>query len=184
MGESAGGRDKAQVEWLYRRHLEQWGRAVLDQRQALFEALQDLARRARQKQYVASGEWEFDRWFTQAHLLLVCIRNVWKVSEALEHLTGSAEIREHLDAFTHLVKPAKEFRDFLEHFDEYAAGKGRYRSALPNPEDLGSISVDSEIGFNSMEYNFGGRSVNLNEATDGAVLLAQTILDKQLVRPD
>jgi hypothetical protein len=173
------------LERLYRRKLEQSARAVADQRQAFFDALQFLAARARREGAVPNGDWEFDRWFSQAHLLLVCIRNVWRFAQALQRLRPNREELKHIHAFEHLVEPAATFRDFLEHFDDYARGEGyrQKRRHLPDPEELGSMLM-GESGFPSIEYRFGGLTVNLDEASTAAVGMAQMILGTQVIRPE
>ncbi len=135
---------------------------------------------------MASNAWEFDRWFTHAHLMLICVRNVWRFASALRDLNPSAEGVEYLSSFEHQLVGASEMRDFLEHFDDYARGTGRAqkKGRLPTPDELGSISIDENQGFESMTYNFGGLSVNLSEAHSAAMFAAQMILGKQFIRPE
>jgi hypothetical protein len=134
---------------------------------------------------VASGEWEFSRWFTQAHLLLVCIRNVWRFATALQSVKPDEHNASLIATFEHLVAPDAEFRDLLEHLDAYAQGRGHLqkRGELPRPEQLGTMAMD-DGGFPTIEYHFGGKSINVDSAATAAIMLAQMILGIQFVRPE
>jgi hypothetical protein len=154
--------DKDHLTWLYRRKLEQWRRACVDQWNALVTAFQQLGRAASERGSVASGEWEFDRWFTQAHLFVVCVRHVWRFASLLGDVLDSQEIREAVTGFEERVPHAKDIRDFLEHFDDYAKGQGLKQ--LPQPEDLGTLTIDDEDPLGTIAYSFGGLELPLREA--------------------
>lgn len=46
------------------------------------------------------------------------------------------------------------------------------------------MAMETEQGFRSIEYTFGGLRINLDEAVTAATLLAQMFLGKQLIRPE
>jgi len=176
--------DDEALEALYRRKLEVWGRAVVDQRQSLFSTLQALGRQAGEMPggAIAMDSWEADRWFTSAHLLLISIRNVLLFSDLLVKLEPRDEVAQQVRDFDHLVVNARDFRNFLEHFDDYARGEGKRQHTLPTPEDLGGMKLGDHVL--SLTYTFGGLDLNLETACTGAILMAQTILKTQFLRPE
>lgn len=177
----AGRVSEKHLLWLYGRKLEQWQRATTDQWVALTEAMRVLNKAAQERGSVASGEWEFDRLFTQAHLLIVCMRHIWRFAVLISQMTASDEIVLAVKEFEARVPHVKDMRDFLEHFDDYAASRGR--KTVPKSEDLGGLSHDTDDPIQSLSYSFGGYELPLHESFEASRRLATRVTEIMRSQP-
>jgi hypothetical protein len=59
----------------------------------------------------------------------VALRNLLRAVELAQRSTGKPEIAAALEHFNSVVPDAKEVRDLLEHFDDYALGIGKKQRA-------------------------------------------------------
>lgn len=84
--------------------------------------------------------------FTKAHdaaLMLLALRNVLRAAEWLAHeLSHQADdARWWIDEFNRNIPDLINARDALEHFDDYAVGRGRLQRSQPGPCSF-SFSAD------------------------------------------
>jgi hypothetical protein len=119
----------------------------------------------------------FHRMSADCHFLLIAMRNLLRAIEA-QPVGKDRRVIEAREEFEHSVPHAKDFRDILEHLDDYQAGKGRLQKPGPNinPEERGLFLWYHSRTDPSAEvdYHFGDLrvSVPLKVAATGAIELA------------
>jgi hypothetical protein len=112
------------------------------------------------------------RLMWEAHFLVIAIRHLLKSQEVYLKQTGDHRLAKARTAFDAAVPHAKDFRDFLEHLDEYLLDRGKRQ--LEGSVALGlKMEVAHERGTGVVTLRFGEHQLDLDEATHAALGLAQ-----------
>lgn len=126
----------------------------------------------------ADGKVEFDQGMEasrrlrfEGHFLVAAIRQLLRSQEAHLRVTGDQRLRDARAAFDAAVPDAKDFRDFLEHLDEYALGTGKLQRSGDVSEEPNFAIVATRPG-GPVRLQFDERELDLGEAAEAALRLA------------
>lgn len=118
----------------------------------------------------------FGRLRIETHFLLVAIRHVLLFHRRAMSSTGNTELDLAGAAFDARVPHAKDFRDVLEHIDEYAAGEGRLQAGDLDARKFGlRVSFDVADSTGEVTLLMGQRSLPVKDAAHAAIELAAVI---------
>jgi len=156
-----------------------WGAAVEAQIGRLRAARDDLISYRYTRPHVGPIE-PSARLEYEAHFLLVAIRNVVRIAEAIAKLHDSEELAWAIGDFRANFPHAANLRDYAEHFDAYQLGEGKHQKP--------ATGKDSQVPENSrlwltwwgaddprtarLTASLGDRQIDLEEAAEGAITLA------------
>jgi hypothetical protein len=102
-----------------------WGDAIHAQWMRINE-VRDNLRQLLPYRHVSPEELRIGaRLLWEAHFLVIAIRQLLRGQEAYMRQTGDRRLADARAAFDAAVPHAKNFRDFLEHIDEYLLDRGK-----------------------------------------------------------
>jgi hypothetical protein len=153
-----------------------WGAAVEKQIERLRAARDDKIAYRYQPPHDGPIE-PMSRLEYEAHFLLVAIRNVVRIAEAIDKLHHSRKLAGALADFRETFPHAANLRDYAEHFVEYQLGRGKHQEG-ENPQ----VSPDSRLWLvwwgaddprtAPLTVSLGDRQIDLERAAEAAVELA------------
>lgn len=113
------------------------------------------------------------RLMWEAHFLVIAIRQLLRGQEAFLKQTGDHRLANARAAFDAAVPHAKDFRDVLEHIDDYLRDQGKLQ--LKGRMPLGvEMEVAHERSTGRVTLRFGDdHELDLIDATDAALVLAE-----------
>jgi hypothetical protein len=88
----------------------------------------------------------FRRLHVEAHFLLIALAHVLGALKVCAEVLGDEEIKSIRDDFEARVPWIKQFRNVLEHLDEYTAGGGELRRRGDLPEEEGLVLAFEPLG--------------------------------------
>jgi hypothetical protein len=101
-----------------------WGKALRLQDERLAATYQEVTKAPRGSEERADA---FDRLHLEAHFLLIALAHMLRLLEAFANALDDDHIKAIRDDFRKGAPWIKNFRDVLEHLDEYEGGKGKLR---------------------------------------------------------
>ena len=147
-----------------------WARAVQDQL-----ALHESAR----ERYAANAAdletWE--RLHSTALMLVVAIEQILAFERRVCRLTGDAELAQARERFDAVVPDVEALRDLISHLDDYAVGQGQRQQGKRTPairEPYLSTLMYWANGGGTV-LNLGGEQLNLRDAANAGIELAQVV---------
>jgi len=118
----------------------------------------------------------FGRLRIETHFLLVAIRHVLRCYRRSASATGAVELEAAGAAFDVRVPEAKNFRDVLEHIDQYAVGEGRLQADDPEAQRFGlRVDFDTADPSGHVTLLMGERSLPVKDAALAAIDLAAAV---------
>jgi hypothetical protein len=113
------------------------------------------------------------RLMWEAHFLVIAIRQLLRSQEVYVKQTGDHRLADARAAFDAAVPHAKDFRDVLEHIDDYLRDRGKLQTKGRMPLGV-EMEVAHERSTGRVTLRFGDdHELDLFDATDAALVLAE-----------
>jgi hypothetical protein len=147
-----------------------WAQAIID-----LLALHESARESFAAQTVDREAW--DRLHSSALMLVLAIDQVLTFERRVRRLTGDAELEKARRRFEVRAPGVEDVRDLIAHLDAYAVGQGERQTGRRQPtiEEpyLSSFTFWTDGGGTIVDFE--GSRVNLREAAEAAIELAEVV---------
>jgi hypothetical protein len=110
----------------------------------------------------------------EAHFLLIAIRQLLMAQEWCVEQTGDERLVRARAAFNAAVPHAWDFRDFLEHLDDYLRNRGNLQAKVGHGVDL---VVEHERRTGRLTLELGSYQLDVDGAAGAALELAEVTVD-------
>jgi hypothetical protein len=149
-----------------------WGDAIHAQWDRIEEVREDLMRFPPYREAPPEELRMGGRLMWEAHFLVVAVRQLLRAQEVYLKQTGDHRLKDARAAFDAQVPHAKDFRDFLEHLDEYLLDRGKLQREGRLALGL-AMQVVHARSTGRVTLRFGDdHELDLYDATDAALVLA------------
>jgi hypothetical protein len=133
---------------------------------AVTEAPRDTAERAD----------AFQRLHIEAHFLLIAIAHMLRLLDVCAEVLDDDQIKRIRDDFRNRAPWIKNFRDVLEHLDEYAVGGGRLRKGGKLPERAAMVLTFGPLNRpDEVVVQLGSWRLPLRSAAEGGRALGSVL---------